>query len=223
MFTGLIEHTGLIHAIEPTAAGMRLILDPAGWDHSPEIGDSIAINGCCLTVAAIDGADHAPHWSFDAIPETLSKTTLGGFEPGRRVHLEHAARADTLLGGHIVQGHVDGLGEVISVQTGQDWRLRVRAPAQVIDATVPKGSIAIDGVSLTIADMSTAERWLEVALIPVTLAKTALEGLNAGDEVNLEADVMTKAVVEHLRRSLPALLDRMGADRMGSASMGSMP
>lgn len=212
MFTGLIEHTGRVDQIHPSPAGVRLVIDPAGWTHRPALGDSIAINGCCLTVAQIDNPDAADstRWAFDAIPETLAKTTLSGFQPGRAVHLEHAARADTLLGGHIVQGHIDAVGEVIAVHRGADWRLRVHAPAEVLDATVPKGSIALDGVSLTVADLDFDESWFEVALIPVTLTKTALYLLAPGDRVNLEADVMTKAVVEHLRRALPALLDRMG-------------
>lgn len=229
MFTGLIEHTGRVVRMDrapgsntapdapphshPDAPGdtqiARLVIDPDGWDHQPAVGDSIAINGCCLTVAAIDSEPGSAFWGFDAVPETLAKTTLGSFEPGRRVHLEHAARADTLMGGHIVQGHVDGMGEVLSVQRGNDWRLRVRAPEDVVRCTVPKGSIAIDGVSLTVAAMDTQAGWLEVALIPVTLAKTALDALEPGDRVNLEADVMTRAIVRHLEHAMPVLLERL--------------
>lgn len=226
MFTGLIEHTGRVVRVgghaqtgDPdgeTKTGIaRLVIDPDGWDHQPAVGDSIAINGCCLTVAAIDSEPGAAVWGFDAVPETLERTTLGSFAPGQRVHLEHAARADTLMGGHIVQGHIDAVGEVMKVQRGDDWRLRVRAPDDVLRCTVPKGSIAIDGVSLTVAAMDTDAGWLEVALIPVTLAKTALDALEPGDPVNLEADVMTRAIVRHLEHALPLLLERLTRNGAG--------
>lgn len=204
-----------------------MVVDPAGWRHGPGLGDSISVNGCCLTVAlepraAGPGGDRLV---FDAIPETLSKTSLGELKPGSKVHLEHAVTASTLLGGHVVQGHVDGVGVVMQVQTTEGWRIRVRPPLPLghqlsshesgvaatsargegeashdcMEFLTPKGSVCIQGVSLTIAALDPAERWFEVALIPTTLEKTMLGALVAGDRVNLEFDVLAKTIVHWLR------------------------
>lgn len=202
MFTGLVQHTGRIAAKSPTRAGVRIVLDPAGWTHQPSPGDSICIAGVCLTLVALESAG----WSFDAIPETLSKTTLGDLAVGAAVNLEHAATPTTLLGGHVVQGHVDGVGVVTRVQQGDadagGWRVQVRPPADLMPTMIPKGSVCLDGVSLTLASVHPATGTIEVALIPETLARTTLRDLREGDRINVEADAMAKAVVHVMRHYL---------------------
>ena len=196
MFTGLIQAVGKVAAVEPRPAGLRLLIDPGGWGHLAGEGESIAVSGCCLTVAAAGGTGGT--WAFDVIPETLAKTTLGKLRAGSRVNLEHAATPATLLGGHVVQGHVDGVGVVESVATAGEYRVRVRPPSGLMEYMTPKGSVCIEGVSLTIAEVQPRE-WFEVALIPVTLVKTTLGDLKAGESVNLEADVFAKTVVHWLK------------------------
>ena len=198
MFTGLIEQLGRVARLEPVPAGLRLAVDPAGWNHRPAPGESIALNGCCLTVAAPpEGA--ARLLLFDAVPETLGKTTLGRLREGSRVNLEHAATPATLLGGHIVQGHVDGVGVFEKFERGAEVRVRVRPPADLMPFITPKGSVAIDGISLTIAAVSPADGWFEVALIPTTLAKTTLGEARQEDACNIECDALVKAAVHWLR------------------------
>ncbi|MCA9273407.1 MAG: riboflavin synthase [Phycisphaerales bacterium] len=202
MFTGLVQHVGRIAAKSPTQAGVRLLLDPAGWTHQPSPGESICVAGICLTLVARE----AGGWAFDAIPETLSKTTLGDLAVGAPVNLEHAATPTTLLGGHVVQGHVDGVGVVTRVQRGDagagGWRVEVQPPAGLMPAMIPKGSVCLDGVSLTLASVDPAAGTIEVALIPETLARTTLRDLREGDRINVEADAMAKAVVHVMRHYL---------------------
>jgi riboflavin synthase len=200
MFTGLVQAVGTVAETQKTATGTRLVIDPAPWPYKPALGDSISVSGCCLTVAALDPRGR---WAFDAIPETLAKTTLGTFRPGTKVNLEHAATPTTLLGGHIVQGHIDGLGRVESVETGNEYRLRIKPPAALMEFVSPKGSICVDGVSLTIAALSPTEGWFEVALIPTTLEKTTLATLRSGGPCNLEADAMSKTIVHWLKHYGP--------------------
>ena len=205
MFTGIIEHQGRVVSLRPQAWGARLEIDACGWAHVPAGGDSIAINGCCLTVVAAPGAGGM--LAFDVIPQTLSLTTIGALVVGEEVNLEHAATAATLLGGHIVQGHVDAVGEVLAVSTaGGEWRTRIAAPTDVMDLAVDRGSIAVDGVSLTIA--ATGSGWFEIALIPTTLAKTALRDRQAGSRVNLESDPMAKMIAVQVQRALAAAAKR---------------
>jgi riboflavin synthase len=199
MFTGLVQAVGTVAQVTPNASGTRFLIDPRPWGHTPRLGDSIAVSGCCLTVAAIEGG----LWGFDAVPETLAKTVLGKWRPGTRVNLEHAATPTTLMGGHIVQGHVDGVGEVVSVLQGADHRARVRPPAGLMEFVSPKGSICMDGVSLTIAGLDPGAGWFEVALIPTTLEKTTLATLAPGGACNLEADAMAKTIVHWLRHYAP--------------------
>ena len=197
MFTGLIQHCGTITAREERAEATRLLVDHDGWDHQPEPGASIAINGCCLTVVEADA-----RLAFDVIPITLQRTTLGHLRVGSRVNLEHAATPSTLLGGHLVQGHVDGVGRVLTNGSHPEdgWILGIEAPGSVGDYLIERGSITIEGVSLTVKD--TSEGGLEVALIPETLERTTLGGLRPGDQVNLESDC--------LARMVEALLSRRG-------------
>jgi riboflavin synthase len=198
MFTGIVQHVGRITAAEPTDAGIRLRLDPCGWSHCPARGDSISVSGTCLTVVEVaNGA-----WSFDVIPQTLARTTLGSAVASRGVNLEHAVLASTPLGGHIVQGHVDGLGRVVSVQTSGQWRVRIEPPVEVARFIVAQGSIAVEGVSLTVADAATDGAWFEVALIPETLVRTTLASLAVGDAVNIEADHLSKIIALEVERRL---------------------
>lgn len=199
MFTGLIEHVGTIRAWERHDRGARLVIDPGSWRHGARLGDSIAVHGCCLTVA-IDPAVLHGALAFDLVPETLRLTAFERLHPGARVHLEPAATLATALGGHLVQGHVDGVGTVTSnSERGGEWRLALTPPANVLDALVPKGSVAIDGVSLTIASVDPPQRTIEIALIPTTLEKTTLGALRPGDPVNVEVDVIAKTVAHYVR------------------------
>ncbi|MCC7388121.1 MAG: riboflavin synthase [Phycisphaerales bacterium] len=197
MFSGIIRATGRLAAVESTPAGRRLTIDPGAWGHTPGVGDSIAVSGCCLTLAVPPGPDG--HLGFDAIPETLAKTTLGDLAVGDRVNLETSVTAATAMDGHVVQGHVEGVGEVVGLVTQGEYRVRVRAHPDLMPCIVPKGSVAIDGVSLTIAEVSPAGHWFEVALIPTTLSLTTLGGLKPGSKVNLETDVLARTVVHVLR------------------------
>jgi len=202
MFTGLVEAVGTVQSVAPlegSAGGVvRLLIDRAGWQHVPELGESISINGCCLTLAApfIESGDAL---AFDAVPQTLSLTTLGVLTAGSRVNLEKSATLATLLGGHLVQGHVDGVGRVVSVTRGDDWRVRIAPPSHLMEFMTPKGSVTVQGVSLTLAVVDVAGGWFEVALIPTTLAKTNLQSLVPGDGVNIEADAMAKTIVHWLK------------------------
>ncbi len=207
MFTGLVQAVGKVRRVESRDFGVRFVVDPMGWDYQPSPGDSIAVNGCCLTVIVPARADeHSSERSFgfDVITETLQKTTLGTLQEGHRVNLEHAARADTLLGGHIVQGHIDGLGAIAAIQDdASDWRIRIEAPDSVMECVAPKGSITVEGVSLTVAAVESPQsgppRWFEVALIPTTLDLTNLRDRRAGDRVNLETDILARQAVHWLR------------------------
>ena len=207
MFTGIVQHVGRITAAQPTAAGVRLTLDPCGWSHRPARGDSIAVSGTCLTVVQVD----AGAWSFDVIPQTLARTTLGSMgsasgdaalQPGRSVNLEHAVLASTPMGGHIVQGHVDGVGRVAAISTTGEWRVRIEPPADAASSIVAQGSITVDGVSLTIAGAAADGSWFEVALIPETLARTTLASLAVGDAVNIEVDHLAKLIAREVERRL---------------------
>lgn len=200
MFTGIVRSIGIVKSAEPTAAGRRIVIDASGWDHHPSPGDSIACAGCCLTMS---GPAQNGLFAFDAIPETLDKTTLGTWTPGRRVNLESAARVGDRLDGHIVQGHVDTVGTVERVDTADGWRVRVRVGHEFGQYLVPKGSVTVDGVSLTLAAVGGAgEPWFEVALIPETLQRTTLKDLRAGDGVNVECDITAKTVVRVVEQYL---------------------
>lgn len=190
MFTGLVADMGVVERVSPRQGGARLTLRPG---HLPVdelvLGESVACSGVCLTVAERGGG----LVSFDAIPETLSRSTLGSWRPGTRVNLERALALHDRLGGHLVQGHVDAVGEVLRrVPEGQGARLTVSLPDAIAPLVAEKGSIAVDGVSLTVA---TAGRdRFEIALIPETLARTTLGAAAAGTRVNLEADVLARHV-----------------------------
>lgn len=200
MFTGIVQAVGSIDSITPSPAGQRLIVRPNNWPHRPALGESIAVSGCCLTLA--DRLADA-RLAFDVIPQTLSLTTLGGLVPGSIVNLEPAVTAATLMSGHLVQGHVDGVGRVERVDRQDGWRVRIRPPTPLMEFIIPQGSIAVEGVSLTVAavDLGAGAEppWFEVALIPTTLALTNLGALSAGSACNLEVDAIAKTVIHWMR------------------------
>jgi riboflavin synthase len=195
MFTGLVADIGKVESIEKTGDGARLRISTALAAELGD-GDSISVGGACLTAAALaDGGFEA-----DAMNQTLELTTLGSLEPGDPVNLELALRASDRLGGHIVQGHVDGVGEVTSVtEDGIARRVEVAAPVELLGLIAERGSIAIDGVSLTVSSLGDTS--FEVSLIPETLERTTLGNLAEGDKVNLEADV----VARYLQRANTAM------------------
>lgn len=195
MFTGIVRELGRVSAAEGGADGALLRVEAPETAAGVRPGDSVAINGCCLTAEAVDG----PTLTFRAVPETLSRTTLGRLVPGDHVNVEAAVRAGDPLGGHFVQGHVDAVGRVQSVEAeGEGLRVFVEAPESVLRYCVEKGSILVDGVSLTIAEV--ADDAFAVALVPHTLEATTLSTLAPGREVNLEADVLAKYVERLLAR-----------------------
>jgi riboflavin synthase len=192
MFTGITEHVGRIDSLDRNESGGRLRVDLAGATEIAaqlKAGDSISVNGCCLTVVEAG----AGHFSVDLSGETLRRTALGEKMPGDPVNLERPLAADGRLGGHFVQGHVDGVGRVTRLEPeGESWWLSVRVPAELRRYIAEKGSIAIDGVSLTVA------RWqdgvADVAVIPFTYQHTNVRSLSAGAGVNLECDILAKYV-----------------------------
>ena len=189
MFTGLIQDVGKVESVETGADGARLrIATELGAEIAP--GDSVAVNGVCLTATTAD----ADGFETEAMNQTFEVTSLGGLEAGDRVNLELAMRASDRLGGHIVQGHVDGVGEVASVERGRlcPARLRVALGPELMRYVVEKGSIALDGVSLTVAALG--DDWAEVSLIPETLERTNLGEARAGDRLNVECDIVAKYV-----------------------------
>jgi riboflavin synthase len=197
VFTGIVETVGRIAAIEPVGELVRLAVDAPEIADGVRTGDSVAVNGGCLTVTKLESG----RFHFEAVRETLDRTSLGGLRVGARVNLERAMRADARLDGHIVQGHVDGTGRVRELaRQGDDVRLAVDCGPELSDCMVEKGSVAIDGVSLTV--VSVDERGFDVALIPHTLAVTTLGELRPGDRVNLEADVLAKYVRRYVKRVL---------------------
>lgn len=189
MFTGIVEELGTVEAVEPLGDAIRLSIRAATVLEGTGLGDSIAVNGCCLTVAEHDG----DVWTADVMQETLDKTSLHGVAPGDRVNLERAVTVEKRLGGHIVQGHVDGVGTVVRRTPSEHWEIvEIQMPDGMGRYLVDKGSITVDGVSLTVVE--TAGDTFTVSLIPETLARTTLGFRQPGDRVNLEADVIAKHV-----------------------------
>jgi riboflavin synthase len=201
MFTGLIQDVGTVEAVEKTADGTRLRIATRLASEIAE-GDSVAVNGVCLTATAVDPTGFAT----DAMNQTLSVTSLGGLAPDSRVNLELALKVSDRLGGHIVQGHADGVGEVLSVdEDGFARRLRIGLGKELLRYVVEKGSIALDGVSLTVADLG--DSWAAVSLIPETLERTNLGEARPGDELNVECDVIAK----HVERLMAPFAGKEGA------------
>ncbi|MFC4729320.1 riboflavin synthase [Coralloluteibacterium thermophilus] len=199
MFTGLIEAVGAWREAEPRGGDLRAWIDTGTLPVAELVlGESVAVNGVCLTVVGTDAAGFAA----DISVETLDRTTLGTLGPGRAVNLERALRADARLGGHLVAGHVDGIGEVVAIaEDGRGQRWRFRAPEALRRYIAEKGSVCVDGVSLTVASLT--GDGFEVALVPHTLAHTAFHRLAAGDPVNLEIDLVARYVERLLGAAAP--------------------
>lgn len=196
MFTGLVEGRGTVVSVEPDGSAVRLVLrvpDPLAADGC-RLGDSLAINGCCLTVVDAQGAE----WAFQAGAETLSRTNLGRLQPGDSVNLERSLPVDGRIGGHFVQGHVDGLGTVEQIDRDGDWvTMWFAVPDELAAFLVPKGSVAVDGVSLTLVDVERSR--FSVTLIPHTLQATTLGVRRQGEAVNIETDILGKYVQKFLQ------------------------
>ena len=189
MFTGIIEELGSIRSLVKTSGGALIEISARDVTGSTVNGDSIAVNGVCLTALNVktDG------FSADVSQETLDRSTLGRLNSGSRVNLERAVTPSTRLGGHIVQGHVDGRGKLISaIESGGFWTVKIGYPQELAQYFVYKGSVSVEGISLTIAKLNESD--FEIAVIPKTWELTNLSTLNPGDEVNLEADVIAKYV-----------------------------
>jgi riboflavin synthase len=198
MFTGIVEELGTVAAIEDQGDAIRLTITAQSVLDDAKEGDSIAVNGCCLTVTDRTEAT----WTADVMQETLDKTGLRGVRPGDRVNLERAVTPQTRLGGHIVQGHVDAVGTITARTPSEHWELvEVAMPADLGRYLVDKGSITVDGVSLTVVEA--AAESFTVSLIPETLARTTLGTRQPGDRVNLEVDVLAKHVEKLLAARLP--------------------
>jgi riboflavin synthase len=189
MFTGIVEELGTVAAVDDQGDAIRLTVRAGTVLEDAGLGDSISVNGCCLTVA--ERTDDT--WTADVMQETLDKTSLYGVRPGDTVNLERAVTADKRLGGHIVQGHVDGVGTVVSRTPSEHWDVvEIAMPRSLARYLVDKGSITVDGVSLTV--VKAGDERFTVSLIPETLARTTLGTRQPGDRVNLEVDVIAKYV-----------------------------
>jgi len=199
MFTGLVERTGVVAAVTPREDGLRFRIAAPGWESETAIGDSIAVNGCCLTVVerSADGL------GFDVVPESVRRTMLGSLAPGDPVNLERSLRLDQRLGGHLVQGHVDGIGRVLEVRPEGEGRIGFEVPGPIARFVAEKGSVAIDGVSLTVA--ACAGTRCEIAFIPHTLEVTVAGRYAPGTRVNIEADLMARYAAR--------LIEAAGEDR----------
>jgi riboflavin synthase len=189
MFTGIVEETGRVVSFDRGAAAWRLVVEASTVLEGSKIGDSIAVNGCCLTVVGRD----ARTLRFDLLEETVRLTNLSAVGPGGRVNLERSLRPDGKMGGHFVTGHIDDKGELVVLEPrGVDRYLRIRYPAQFRGLLVPKGSIAVDGVSLTVVEV--VDDWFSIWLIPHTMEVTNLGTRRPGDAINLEFDMLAKYI-----------------------------
>ena len=194
MFTGIIEEVGEIFGIRPVTGGYKLAIDAAKVAQDAVLGASIAINGVCLTITAIDGNK----LEFDAIKETVDRTNLGNLKPGDKVNLERALKLGDRLDGHFVQGHVDGKGVITGkVDSASECVFWLKPDEAILSCIIPKGSVAIDGISLTIAAASNNE--FSVAIIPTTLSMTSLADRKVGDWVNIETDIVARTIVHRLQ------------------------
>ncbi len=209
MFTGIVEEIGQVLAVARRAEVVELRVAGPAVTADTAVGDSIAVNGVCLTVTGVvPGAG----FTVELVPETLRSSSLAGVAPGSRVNLERAVTAGTRLGGHIVQGHVDGVATVLSRHPGgRSVEVRFSLPAELARYVVPKGSVAVDGVSLTVAALTTDD--FTVALIPTTLAATTLGERAEGDPVNIEVDVIAKYVERLTAGYRPAAGEQNGGQR----------
>lgn len=189
MFTGLIEEIGEITSIEKIGDGLRLTIHAPVITSDVKVDDSIAINGCCLTATKVSGTD----FTVEAVEETLKKTTLGLLKKGDQINLERAMKLSDRLGGHLVLGHVDGVGKIISIASRTtSWWVTIEVTQSLIKYAIPVGSVAVDGISLTVAELHDSR--ISVSIIPHTWEKTIIGTKKAGDSVNLEMDMIGKYV-----------------------------
>jgi riboflavin synthase len=199
MFTGIVEETGEIERIKPTGRSIELAVRAGVCGRGLKVGDSLAINGCCLTAVKLTARGRRKVVHFDLLRETWRRTNLQFARPGSLVNLERPLRADGRLGGHFVTGHIDGVGRILRWErAGNDHVLDISAPPDVMRYIVSKGSIAVDGISLTVAGVS--KKHFRVWIIPHTHRQTALRDREVGDAVNLEADLLGKYVEKLVRR-----------------------
>ena len=199
MFTGIIETVGTVRQISPKAGQMHLTVDIGRLAQGTALGDSIAVNGVCLTVSRLDGMVA----TFDVSTETIRRSNLTALKPGSKVNLERAMSAQGRFGGHIVQGHVDGVGKIAAIRKQADFaEFRFEASPELLKQMVLKGSVSVDGISLTVATLD--KGGFEVALIPTTLAETTWKNANVGDTVNIETDILVKIIQKQLHAILPA-------------------
>jgi riboflavin synthase len=197
MFTGIIEAICKVTSVRPAAGGMLLTIDLADLAEESLVGDSIAINGACLTIARLDGGLA----TFDVSPETLARTTLGKLNPSSEANVELAMKATDRFGGHFVQGHIDGTATIKAIERKGDFAdMKFAAAAELLDSMVIKGSVAVDGISLTVAGMDKDS--FTVAIIPETLKKTTLGSAKNGDLVNIETDIIVKTIKKQLESIL---------------------
>jgi len=192
MFTGIIRHVGVVQEVSPTPAGIRLVIDAGPLAGGLAPGDSLCVGGACLTAADVKGTSAG----FDLVRETLDRTTLGRLQVGSAVNLEPALALGGKLDGHLVQGHVDAVAVVRAIRTAGQHVVEFDAPRELTDQMVPKGSVALDGVSLTIAELTDGR--FAVALVPTTLRRTTLGALRRSSRVNVEADLIGKYVRRYL-------------------------
>ncbi len=208
MFTGIIEAIGSVVSARSGGGGMVLSVDLKGLSGPIRLGESIAVNGVCLTVSKLAGTVA----EFDVSAESVSRSTLVGLRSGAKVNLERAMASDGRFGGHIVQGHIDGVGTIAAIRKQVSFaEFSFSAPTELLDAMVEKGSVALDGISLTIARIEA--RSFTVALIPTTLAATIWSQAKVGDEVNIETDILIKVVKQHLDKILP-MKSGLSADKL---------
>lgn len=201
MFTGIIKHVGKILESRKSSAGLKLKIELGPVAKGLSFGDSVAVNGVCLTATEITPTSA----EFDVMAESIDKSNLGQQRVGSKVNLEPALRVDQGLDGHIVQGHIDGTAKVVSIKKGTTWDMRFKASSELVGQMVPKGSVAINGVSLTLIEA--AGEFFSVGLIPTTLDETNLTSLASDDIVNIEADVLGKYVRHYLTNMLSAGAD----------------
>ncbi len=199
MFTGIVEETGVVERVQPTDRAIELTVRPRLCARGLKVGDSLAVNGCCLTVVKLSGRAGRKLAQFDLLRETWERTNLQFVRPGSLVNLERPLATNARLGGHFVTGHIDGVGRITKWErSGQDWVLDVAAPAEVRRYLVFKGSVAVDGISLTVAAVTKAG--FRIWIIPHTWEVTALRERKTGDAVNLEADLIGKYVEQMLQK-----------------------
>ena len=200
MFTGIIEEAGVVERIKPAAKSIELTLRAGKCARGLKIGDSLAVNGCCLTVVKLARRGKSQLLQFDLLQETWRRTNLQFAKPGSLVNLERPLRANAELGGHFVTGHIDGIGKIVRWErSGQDHVLDIAAPPEVMRYVILKGSIAVDGISLTVAGVK--KKQFRIWIIPHTYEMTALRERKVGDAVDLEADLLGKYVEKFIRKS----------------------